>query len=260
MAPLPPPRAKVPPLAADLAHTALGRLFTEAPIRYFHATIEGLEHLPKTGGALIVGNHALLGLDGWVLGALIVRETGRYPRFLGDRNLFRVPLLGAALTAVGAVAGEPQRAQQLLEDGELVIVYPGGVDDSFKSAAQRHRLQWGRRAGFAKVAMRARVPIVPVAGLGIDDMYEVVGREPVVGRALFGSARYDLPIAFGAFGTPLPRRAPQHYVVLPPVDTHGDPERSEELERVRAATFASIDARLASARVASPPGAGPAKT
>ena len=251
MAPLP-TRAKVPPLGADLVHTALGRLFTEAPIRYFHATLEGIEHVPRTGGALIVGNHALLGLDGWVLGALLVRETGRYPRFLGDRNLFRVPVLGAALTAVGVVAGEPQRAQQLLEDDELVVVYPGGVDDSFKPASQKHRLQWGRRAGFAKVAMRARVPIVPVAGLGIDDMYDVIAREPVVGRALFGSPRYDLPIALGASGTLLPHRAPQRYVTLPMVDTRGDPDRADDLERVRAATFEAIDAQLSSVRASTP--------
>ena len=98
--------------------------------------------------------------------------------------------------------------------------------------------------------MRARVPIAPVAGLGIDDAYDVVGRERRMGRAIFGSPRYDLPIAFGALGTLLPRRAPQRYVVLPPVDTQGDPASPDDVERVRRATYESLDAVLARARVA----------
>ena len=244
MASLPPPPAKVPPLGADLKDTALGRLFTDLPIRWFHATIEGLDHIPAVGGALVVGNHAFGGLDGFVLGALLIRHTGRYPRALADRNFFRFPVVRSLMKEMGALAGEPKRAQELLEDGELVIVYPGGVDDSFKTKDQRHRLQWGTRAGFAKVAMRSKVPIVPVAGLGIDDMYEIVAREHWIGRALFGSKRYDLPIALGAYGTPVPKRNPQHFVVLPPIDTSGDPESEGDVERVRAQTYDAIDERL----------------
>ena len=244
MASLPPPPAKVPPLGEDLKDTPLGRLFTDLPIRWFHATIEGLEHVPKSGGALLVGNHAMGGLDGFVLGALIIRKTGRYPRALADRNFFKVPFVRSLFKEMGALAGEPKQAQSLLEDGELVLVYPGGVDDSFKTSDQRNRLQWGTRAGFAKVAIRAKVPIVPVVGLGIDDMYKVVAREHVLGRAIFGSPRYDLPIALGAYGTPIPRRNPQHFIVLPHVDTHGDPENPEDVERVRAATYDAIDSRL----------------
>jgi 1-acyl-sn-glycerol-3-phosphate acyltransferase len=244
MASLPPPPAKVPPLGADLKDTPVGRFFTDLPIRWFHATIEGVEHIPQTGGALVVGNHSVGGLDGFVLGALIIRHTGRYPRALADRNLFRVPFVRSLFKEIGALAGEPKRARELLEDGELVMVYPGGVDDSFKTSDQRNRLQWGTRAGFAKVAMRAKVPIVPIAGLGIDDMYKVVAREHLLGRAIFGSPRYDLPIALGAYGTPVPKRNPQHFVVFPPVDTNGDPESERDVERVRAATYDAIDGRL----------------
>ncbi len=53
--------------------------------------------------------------------------------------------------------------------------------------------------------MRARAPFLPVAGLGIDDMYSVVGREHWIGRRVLRSARYDLPIAYGAFGRLSPK-------------------------------------------------------
>jgi 1-acyl-sn-glycerol-3-phosphate acyltransferase len=233
---------------ARQADTALGRALTSVPVRWFHAKLEGGDRIPREGAALLVGNHAFLGLDGAVLGALVLRETGRIVRFLGERHLWDVPGLGAILTRLGAIPGQADAAVELLAQGDLVAVYPGGVDDSFKPAHERYRLQWGRRAGFARVAMRARVPIVPVAGLGIDDAYDVVGREAWLGRALLGSPRYDLPIALGAYGTPLPRRVPQRYVVLPPVDSAGDVENAEDVERVRRATYETLDAVLSTAR------------
>ena len=96
--------------------------------------------------------------------------------------------------------------------------------------------------------MRAGVPIIPVAGLGIDDMYEIVGRERWLGRRLFGSSRYDFPIALGAFGTLIPRRKKQTYVALPPVDTCGDPDLPTDVERVRAAAYEAIDGQLRAVR------------
>jgi 1-acyl-sn-glycerol-3-phosphate acyltransferase len=211
---------------------------------YFHATIEGLEHIPRRGGALVVSNHALFALDAAVLAALIVRELGRHPRFLADRMLFKIPLLRGLIQSVGALPGEPQAAQTLLRAGELVFVYPGGVDDSLKLSRERYQLKWKARAGFARVAMQAGVPIIPVVGYGIDEMYSVLGHEHWIGRRLFGSARYDLPVAVGAFGTLLPRRAPQHYLVLPPIDASGDPDSKADVQRVRAQVHDAIESRL----------------
>ncbi len=232
-----------------LGRTALGRRLRDLPIEYIRASIEGAHRVPREGGALLVGNHAMTGVDGVVLGALVTRETGRYVRFLGERNLWRIPIVRGALDAVGALPGEPGPAIELLREGELVGVDPGGIEDSWKlTRTQRYRLQWGNRAGFARVAMRAGVPIVPVAALGIDEMYDVVARERIVGRTLLGSSRYDLPIVVGAYGTPIPRRVPQRYLVQPPIDTSGDPEDPAAVERVRAATFEAIDRVLAGVR------------
>jgi 1-acyl-sn-glycerol-3-phosphate acyltransferase len=231
-----------------LSKTPLGRFVSDLPVRYFDATIEGTEHVPARGGALLVGNHAFMGLDGVVLAPLLLESTGRYPRFLGDRMLFRVEPFRSMFQAVGAIEGEPEAAVSLLESGDIVVVYPGGAEDSFKLSSEKHRLQWGARKGFAKVAMRAKVPIIPVCALGIDDMFTILGREKWLGRRLFGSVRYDIPIAFGRFGLPIPRRRPQRFIVLPPIETEGDPENPDDVERVRAATFDALEKVLSEAR------------
>ncbi|HEX2675136.1 MAG TPA: lysophospholipid acyltransferase family protein [Polyangiales bacterium] len=221
-----------------------GRRVLSWVIEYFHAQLDGAEHIPESGGALIVGNHSLFALDAAVLGALIVRDLGRFPRFLADRNLWRVPGLRDLLLSVGAVPGYPSAAERMLQRGELVIAYPGGVDDSLKSDEQRYQLQWHERLGFARLALRARVPIVPVVGLGIDEMYSVRHYEHWLGRLLFGSHRYDLPLARGAFGTLLPRRAPQRYVALPPVPAVGNPNVREDVEQLRDKVRGDLEAWL----------------
>ena len=51
------------PVLDLLAESPLGRRLRDFPIAYFHATIEGVSHIPRAGGALLVGNHAMGGLD-----------------------------------------------------------------------------------------------------------------------------------------------------------------------------------------------------
>ena len=131
-------------------------------------------------------------------------------------------MLASALDWVHAIPGTPDDAVRALRDGALVVVYPGGIFDSYKHSRDRHRLKWRGRAGFARVAVRAKANVVPVAACGVDDMYRVVGRDPFLGRALFGDRRYNLPIALGRYGTLFPRPAKVTMHALAPVFPEGD--------------------------------------
>lgn len=231
-----------PPTLLDrFAATLAGKRFARWVQERFRATLVGGEHVPREGAALLVGNHALFGVDSIALSAVLQLEVERTPRFLAERNLFRAPFAKALFDVVGAIPGEPEEATRLLEDGELVGVYPGGVDDSFKLARDAYTLRWGDRAGFAKVAMRARAPIVPVAAIGIDELFSVIAKEPVLGRALLGHERYDLPIVTSL----VPRAVPLRYHALPPIDTSGDPDDPADVARVRQATFDALESVLA---------------
>lgn len=205
----------LPPSIAQLfMSTVAGIQTADAIARFFQGTLHGHENVPRLGGALIVSNHAFLGIDSVVLASVFVLRTGRLPRFLGDKNLWKIPGMPRVLDAVGAIPGAPDDAVELLKGGELVCVYPGGIDDSFKVSREAYKLQWKARAGFARVALRARAPIVPVAATGIDELFEIPRREGLLGRFLFGSPRYDVPLP----RTFVPRRVPLDYHVLPPVE------------------------------------------
>ena len=222
-----------------------GRAFVDGVITYFSASLQGIENIPRTGGALLVVNHGMNGHDGILLGALLHRDVGRLPFWLGEHNLWRIPGFGRLARFIDAIPGERDAAADILRRGEIVVVYPGGIDDSFKLWTERHRLQWGKRAGFARVAMAAGVPIVPVAAHGVDDMFTTVAREPWLGRRVLGHSKYDLPISFGLWGTPVPRPVRVTIRALPPVDTSGDPASAADVERVRAAVFAAVQGDLA---------------
>ncbi|CAN5610530.1 lysophospholipid acyltransferase family protein [soil metagenome] len=224
--------------------TLAGRAVIRAIVRYFSATFVGSENVPRTGGALLVGNHGVFGFDAFVLGALLARDIGRMPTWLADRHLWLTPGFGPALDFAGAIKGERPSAVARLQAGDLVVVYPGGIFDSYKLARDRHRLKWGNRAGFARVAMMARVPIVPIAACGVDDMYRVVAREPGLGNLLFGDARYNFPIALGRLGTPIPKKVPVTIHALSAVDTSGDASKPEDVERVRALTYRALQTTL----------------
>ena len=223
-----------------LASTRAGRRLAREIVAQARATLTGEERIPRSGGALLVGNHALGGLDAFPLTALLALRTGRIPRFLGDRNLWQIPGLSALLGAAGAVPGTPEAAVRLLEAGEMVCVSPGGIDDSFKLSSEAYTLEWGARRGFARVAMQARVPVLPIAATGVDELFEVRRREQVIGRWFGGAPRYDVPVPENL----LPRRIPLAYHVLEAIDTSGDPADEAAVERVRRATLTAMESVL----------------
>ena len=61
------------PRGYALAHTEPMRLIAREIQKRFRATLHGAEHLPRSSGALLVGNHAYLGVDSWVLSAALAR-------------------------------------------------------------------------------------------------------------------------------------------------------------------------------------------
>lgn len=152
--------------------------------RWFRVEWEGLEHVPRRGGALLVSNHAgLFPVDGGIISLGIQDETGRPVYSLAHHGFWRVPWVGSWIARTGAVVGHPDNAHRLLaEDESLVLVFPEGAKGPVKPPSERYRLQRFGRGGFVETAMRAGVPIVPIALMGTEDTTPTVATFRIAGQ------------------------------------------------------------------------------
>jgi 1-acyl-sn-glycerol-3-phosphate acyltransferase len=156
------------PEIAERFYQAVNRLG-----HYLRVELHGLQNVPE-GRALLVANHTF----GWDIGfaaAAIWRESRRPVWMLGEHAWWRVPFVRRVAAAVGMVDGTRKNIDRLLANDELVLVLPGGLREAMKPRELRYRLLWGDRYGFARAAIRNNAPIVPVAAIGADDVFDVVG-------------------------------------------------------------------------------------
>lgn len=153
---------------------------------WFRVEWEGLEHIPRQGGALLVSNHAgMLPVDGGLIAVGVEAETGRNVHALAHHGFWRYPFVGRAVARMGGVVGHPDNAHRLLaEEKQLVVVLPEGAKGPLKPPSERYRLQRFGRAGFVETAMRAGVPIVPIALMGTEDSTPTLAVVKVAGEEM----------------------------------------------------------------------------
>jgi 1-acyl-sn-glycerol-3-phosphate acyltransferase len=173
--------------------------------------VVGLENLPK-GRALLVTNHAF-GFDAGLLMARIEAASGRRVWVLGEHAWWVIPGLRRIAAAVGTVDGTPENADRLLSSDELVLVMPGGAREALKPRELRYRLLWGHRYGFVRAALRNEAPIVPIASLGPEEIFDLVGNPWRRSRRL----HLPFPLPRPAHLLPIPHRAPIQYVIGEPI-------------------------------------------
>lgn len=154
---------------------------------WFRVRMRGLEHVPADGPALVVANHSgVLPVDALMLqvGMLDEHPAHRNLRLLGADLVYSVPLLGRVARASGHVPASPAEAERLLSDGELVGVFPEGFKGIGKPFSDRYRLQRFGRGGFARLALRTGVPLIPCAIVGAEEIYPMVADWPELASRL----------------------------------------------------------------------------
>ena len=155
---------------------------------WWRVEVVGLERLPRRGPVLVVANRAgtLLPYEAFML----ARALGSHPpevraaRPLVDDWLLRLPLVGGAVAALGAVPASAAALRRVLTAGEVAITFPEGPAAVAKSVAHRYRLATFSRGGLLRAAVDAGVPIVPVAVIGAEETQPVLWRVERLGRLL----------------------------------------------------------------------------
>ncbi len=162
------------------------RLYDPVYRFWFRVEWEGLDRIPLTGGALLVANHAgAVPPDAPVIMHGIERELGRPVYGLADSFFRTVPVVGTLWSRAGGVPAHPDNAYRLLHDRrQLALVFPEGIKGPSKRYADRYRLRRFGRGGFVETAMRAGVPVVPIAVVGAEEAMPVLFRSNQLARLL----------------------------------------------------------------------------
>ena len=127
-----------------------------------HAT--GVHHVPQQGGAILASNH-LSYTDHYFLPAVVPRQIF----FISKAQHFDVPVQRWLFEQWGVIPlkrGEGDneamaRSLQMLADGKLFGIYPEGT------RSVDGKLHKGR-TGVARLALMAKVPVIPVGMIGTD--------------------------------------------------------------------------------------------
>src|SRR5437660_5420372 len=217
---------------------------------YFRLETSGWNRLPDET-SLLIGNHSggSLTMDAWTF----VFDWWR--RFGADRVLhatahdvlMATPGLGDYFRMAGVIPASRAGVSAALGAGTDVIIWPGGDVDAMRNWRRRDEAVLGGRMGFVRMAIRSKVPIVPVASVGGHDTAFILsegrwianGLDRVSGlkRKLRGSR---LPIVLGfPFGltietvpTHLPLPAKIRTELLEPIHVDHDPERINDRDYV----------------------------
>jgi 1-acyl-sn-glycerol-3-phosphate acyltransferase len=158
------------------------------------------------------------------------------PRCIVDRFVPKLPFVSVSFSRFGAVSGTLGNVRHLLEAGELCLIFPEGMPAIGKPFGARYELQdW--RVGHAELALRQRVPVVPIAIIGSEEQWPQIGRIEAIRP--FGVPYLPIP------ATPLP--LPVHYrihygppLALWPDDPHAELS-ARAIERAAAATRAAVE-------------------
>lgn len=168
------PTTSFPPIPPSRVTGAIGRAL-DAAHTVTRPVMVGLENVPLAGPFLLVGNHQLLGMqDLPTLVHELERRRGVRVRGMADHFHFTVPLWRDLLVRMGAVPGTRENCAALLAAGEPVLVFPGGAREVYKRRGQEYELLWGKRTGFARMAIQAGCPIVPFGAVGAEDRFRVM--------------------------------------------------------------------------------------
>jgi 1-acyl-sn-glycerol-3-phosphate acyltransferase len=170
---------------------------------WFRVEVEGIENIPSAGGALVASNHsgALPPDAPMIMQAIRNEHPNPRPLYMLGEHWFKgYPGVGMLANKIGMVAAHPANAHRLLHDeGRMVLVFPEGQKGTRKLFWQRYKLRRFGRGGFVKTAIRAGVPIVPVAVMGAEEAMPIFAHVPLLQR-ITGLIYFPINHAFPHFG------------------------------------------------------------
>lgn len=173
---------------------------------YFKVRVFGSENV-QDKPYMVTSNHSgQVAIDGMLLSIAFALEVSppRILRPMVDRFFTSLPWINMISAQSGAVLGNRHNCNSLLNRGESILVFPEGVSGVAKSTSEYYRLQKFTR-GFIRMALKAKVNILPVAVIGAEEVFPYVYQAKGLAKTL---------------GLPALPISPLYFPLPSPVDIH----------------------------------------
>jgi 1-acyl-sn-glycerol-3-phosphate acyltransferase len=145
--------------------------------------------------------------------------------------LARLPFTSSMLVRLGQSLATVENGTRLLQQGELVAVYPEGYKGIGKTFKDRYKLARFGRGGFVKMALQTQAPIIPVSVVGAEETYITLARVPTASR-ITGVPYLPITLTFPWLGllgfVPLPTKWYIDFGQPIPMDSYG-PDAANDL-------------------------------
>jgi len=173
--------------------------------------VQGWENIPDEGPALLVYYHGAVPIDYYQLVGNCILKKRRVIHSVVDKFLFKIPGLGTILKAFCCTPGTISSCTDDLKSGNLLGLAPGGVYEAQFSDSY-YKIEWKSRVGFAKIAIDAKVPVIPVFTQNLREAFRTVGIFRPIMMKIYNRLRFPCVPLYGGFpvklrtiiGTPIP--------------------------------------------------------
>ena len=182
------------------------RPLLERYVAWFRPEVRGFERLPERGPFLVVGNHSggQTPPDIPVLLTAWWRERGEAePIYALFHSFFLgMPGVGPIMARAGAIEAGPEAAEDVLRAGAILLDYPGGDHEVFRTWCERNLIDFGDRLGFVRLALRTQVPVVPAVSVGAHETLVVLTRGERLARLLHFDELFRIKVMPFVLGPP----------------------------------------------------------
>lgn len=205
--------------------------------KYWRVQTSGLENIPEEGRALLVVNHSgQLPWDGAMVSQAVYNEhpSQRLVRTLYATWITTLPFFSTLFAKLGHSVATQDNGRRLLEQDQLVAVYPEGYKGVGKLYKERYRLARFGRGGFIQMALETQAAIIPVSVVGAEETYISLANSTTIAR-MIGFPYFPISITWPWLGplgfVPLPTKWYIDFGEPIPMDSYG-PEAATNIALV----------------------------
>lgn len=205
---------------------------------WFRVESHGVENVPLEGSVMITPNHSgALPLDAVMVGVdlAIKMKRPRIMRAVVDNFAGFLPFVNTFFYRCGQIIGARRNFEELLQNGEMVAVFPEGDKGTGKPYRDRYKLV-PFNVGFMELSLLHRAPIVPTAVIGAEEQYPYMFNVKPLAR-LFNLPYFPLTpltLFLGPLGAlPLPTKYSIYYGEALHLYRDYPPETVQDPETIR---------------------------